>query len=287
MLTRLGDSPILIIGMHRSGTSMISRLLEKMGLFLGKNKDVNNEAEVFRYLNKWLLHQSGVSWDHPEPFEYLLLDEDIRVWCKDYISLFLSSPRMISYLGIKKYLSYKTTGRISSLWGWKDPVSTYTLPIWLELFPKAKVIHIYRHGIDVANSLQRREKRARWSRVRRYERFRIAYHLWPKKGGFTNTIRCASLEGGFSLWEEYIGKADKHVSFLGEQAMSIKYENFLAEPYQKLQNLARFCGLPVDLQLIEEIASSVKPERSHAYKESAELKKYAKQVEDRLGKWGY
>lgn len=40
-------SPILIIGMHRSGTSMITRKLESLGLFLGNEKDENDEAFFF------------------------------------------------------------------------------------------------------------------------------------------------------------------------------------------------------------------------------------------------
>ena len=37
-------NPIIIIGMHRSGTSMLSKILEDSDIFLGNNKDINNEA---------------------------------------------------------------------------------------------------------------------------------------------------------------------------------------------------------------------------------------------------
>jgi hypothetical protein len=44
-------------------------------------------------------------------------------------------------------------------WGWKDPRNSITLPVWLKLFPDARVIHIVRNGVDVAESLYRRQQR--------------------------------------------------------------------------------------------------------------------------------
>ena len=41
-------NPIIIIGMHRSGTSMLSKILEDSDIFLGNNKDINNEALFFK-----------------------------------------------------------------------------------------------------------------------------------------------------------------------------------------------------------------------------------------------
>ena len=35
----MGTSPIIIIGMHRSGTTMLSRQLEALGVFMGNKKD--------------------------------------------------------------------------------------------------------------------------------------------------------------------------------------------------------------------------------------------------------
>ncbi len=40
-------SLVIVIGMHRSGTGMISRLVEEMGLFVGTEKDGNNKSLFF------------------------------------------------------------------------------------------------------------------------------------------------------------------------------------------------------------------------------------------------
>ena len=39
--------PIIIIGMHRSGTTLLSKLLEKCGVFMGTKKEENNESIFF------------------------------------------------------------------------------------------------------------------------------------------------------------------------------------------------------------------------------------------------
>src|ERR1700685_2157824 len=160
------SSPIIIIGMHRSGTTMIARMLEAMGLFVGKKKESNHEALFFLRIDRWLFSQCGASWENPQPIYYLVENAEARAMTTDYIARYLlPSPRAISYLGLKKYLRYWTPANLRVPWGWKSPLSTYTLPLWLDIFPDAKVIHIYRPGVDVRNSLRARVQREK-SRTR-------------------------------------------------------------------------------------------------------------------------
>jgi hypothetical protein len=39
--------PVIILGMHRSGTTMVTKLLEEVGLFVGDRLDENHEAVLF------------------------------------------------------------------------------------------------------------------------------------------------------------------------------------------------------------------------------------------------
>ncbi len=39
---------------------------------------------------------------------------------------------------------YKRTNGLKA-WGWKDPRNTFTLPMWLSIFPKARVLHVLRN----------------------------------------------------------------------------------------------------------------------------------------------
>jgi hypothetical protein len=149
--------PIIIIGMHRSGTSLLSRMLEDLGLFLGKIKDENHEAVFFQAINDWLLWQAGGAWDNPTPIQLLLDNPEMSERTSDYIRHYLlTSPRAASYVGWLNYLRHRCLVPLTRPWGWKDPRNTFTLPIWLSIFPRAKIIHLHRSGMDVALSLRRR-----------------------------------------------------------------------------------------------------------------------------------
>lgn len=289
-------SPIIIIGMHRSGTSMISRILEELGLFMGKKKDKNHEAWFFKKLNDWLLTQSGGAWDHPEPIQRLLSNTEVRELVVDYIDYIMRTPHIVSYLGWANYLRYRDLAKLDIPWGWKDPRNTFTLPIWLDLFPDAKVIHIYRHGVDVANSLRVRQPsqlqqflpRAK-SLHKRRKRLHL-YLLHPKHGGFVGDFHLRHafpLEEGFALWETYCKQARTYVRQLGNRAMEIKYEEFLVEPSRILESLIDFCGLATTDAVITGVTRKVEKDRAYAYRNEPELQLFANQVSDQLKMWGY
>ncbi|SFR14193.1 sulfotransferase family protein [Desulfoscipio geothermicus] len=287
MQNNINRLPIIIIGMHRSGTSMLTRMLEELGLFMGKEKESNHEALFFLRLNDWLLRQSGGAWDHPEPIKHLLNNTQVRALMMDYIRYMMKTPRVVSYLGWGKYLRYRTPANLDIPWGWKDPRNTYTLPIWLDLFPDAKVIHIYRNGVDVANSLKVRAEKILVNSKALYLRRKLLYWVRPKKGGFTHSLRCVNLSGGFSLWTDYLREAQSHVRSLGSNAIEIKYEDFLADPYTSLKYICKFCELEINDEIIRQVSGKVKKGRAYAYKDKPELQTFAAQVADRLKLFGY
>lgn len=279
--------PVIIMGMHRSGTSMITRMLEMLGLFVGKKKQQDHEAFFFVNINDWLFNHSGGRWDYPEPIHYLLKDKEVRVLVVDYIKYLMKTPHVVSFLGWGKYVHYHTLFNLDFPWGWKDPRNTYTLPLWLDIFPDAKVVHIYRHGVDVANSLIVRRETLLTHAKELYKSRKLLYWFRQKTGYFTDTVRCASLEGAFSLWEEYIEEARKNIHESKKPSMEIKYEDFLTEPYLTLKSLASFCSLQATDVIIAKAAEHVKKERAYAYKDDVELNIFSEQVVERLRKKGY
>ena len=150
----LKNYPIIIIGMHRSGTSLITQLLEELGLFVGKEKDSNNESLMFVHLNNWLLRQAGATWDNPLPFKYLLENTTLRSLAVQYLSDFLNSRQIYSYIDKNTLNGKNNLQQLDFPWGWKDPRNTFTLPFWFDIFPNAKTINVVRNGVDVAQSLK-------------------------------------------------------------------------------------------------------------------------------------
>lgn len=130
---------VFIMGMHRSGTSLLTGLLNKCGLHVGTkllmhakdNPKGHFEEKRFLNLNNQLLIRNGGSWHSP--------------------------PKSIAYHGLRKamieFLNRDEWQR--EFVGWKDPRICLTFPLWHELiYPeKIKVVQIQRPLEDVASSL--------------------------------------------------------------------------------------------------------------------------------------
>ena len=151
--------PLIVIGMHRSGTSLLARLLREAGLFLGwRLQPDHDEAKFFQGLNNWAMYQATADWDAPGRIDDLLDNARARAAAVDYLRLSVNSPRALEFLGPGRYLRTRGLDRLDAAWGFKDPRSTFTLPLWLDVFPDARVLHVTRHGVDVAQSLRVREE---------------------------------------------------------------------------------------------------------------------------------
>jgi hypothetical protein len=267
-------------------------MLEALGLFVGRKKDRNHEAIFFLELNVWLLTQCSGGLENPSSIKYLLDDKEARALFSDFIRYIMKTPKAVSFLGLGKYLRYRTPVKLDIPWGWKDPRNTYTLPIWLDIFPEAKVIHIYRHGVDVVQSLRiRRENgllrlKERHSWIKPFYWFYLMMKFLPTNRKFID-FRCASMEEGLSMWEEYVNEARTHVQKLGDRAIEVKYEDLLTEPNGILKNLTEFCGLQTTNRDIERVTTQIKRERAYAYIGNPELEAFAMQVAERLRAQGY
>lgn len=279
------SQPVIVIGMHRSGTSLVTSVLERLGLFMGHRQDKNNEAVFFRRLNDWLLRQSGAAWDNPEPFHRLVSTPEVRALAADYLRRVVASPRTVAYLGPS--LRRISLAGLEKPWGWKDPRTTYTLPMWTDVFPEARVVHVVRHGVDVAASLRARSRASLARRGAAYRSRRWLYQAWPKRTGFTDSLRCATLEGGFSLWEEYVAEGRAHVRRLGPSALELRYEDLVTSPEGPMRSLASFVELDPPREALASIAREVRTERALAFRGTPELEEFAEASADRLRKLGY
>ena len=68
------SKPIIITGMHRSGTSLLTKILSKY-IYFGNMLDDNNESIYFQRINRWLLSCNSCSWDNPSSFNSINQDE--------------------------------------------------------------------------------------------------------------------------------------------------------------------------------------------------------------------
>jgi hypothetical protein len=268
--------PIIIVGMHRSGTTMITKMLENLGLFVGQSKEVNNEALFFYDINNWIFKICYARADLPHNLQYL--NPVTKKFLILSLRYHLSSIRRLSFLGAKKFFAYQSIQSLDIPWGWKDPKNTFTYELWKEIFPQAKIIHIYRNPIDSVSSFIVRDLEVK-----------NKYHLsWKKKikrlflisERYHPNFRLYSLEEGYNLWEEYVSKAFS-IEDDPAKIMHIRYEDFLAKPKENLSLLADFCGLNPDMELLEFQAATVKKDRSFAFLSNPEDLKVYHTIKDK------
>jgi hypothetical protein len=132
---------IVILGMHRSGTSATTRALGLLGASLGPDQNLGKfwENQVMRRPNERLLEAFGGGWECPP-----VMPEG---WTK--------SARAAALIPDAKaaLAEYGT----APVFVWKDPRTCMTLPFWLELLDESPVIvFIHRHPVEVASSLRTR-----------------------------------------------------------------------------------------------------------------------------------
>lgn len=285
-----GTSPLIVIGMHRSGTTLLSRLLQRTGVFMGARTNRNAEAHFTNAVNGWLFAQASATWDRPEGMDDLLADDALGPWLIDYVGGIVRGPAAVRFTGVRRFARWRGLDRIDVPWGWKDPRNTYTLGLWLELFPGARVVHIVRHGVDVAASLRTRRERAVAANLARYRRLRRLYLLRPdapKRRGFGPQPRSRTLEGGLEMWTQYVDRARAHVDALGERSLELSYESLLADPRGQLARVLAHAGVEAHGARLAAATAGLDAARAHAWHGDAEKAAFAERVRPQLEARGF
>lgn len=278
-------SPIIVLGMHRSGTSIISRSLESLGLFQGVRFEDNHESTFFLELNRSLIRHVHGWWDHPEPLHAFFKRPQAVEMTIARLAKTLCSIHAREYLGWKRLVRYRSMFNLPYPWGWKDPRTIFTLPLWIRLFPEARLIYIARNGVDVAASLVAREQRQLARRAKKMKRRRAiaSFAGALDQMGYKGSVRCLTMEGSFSLWEEYVDEAERHLAQLPNRRHVLSYEQFAIEPARHLADLAEFAGLNCDKTAITAAAAKVNPTRSLAFTKDARHAEFYQTV--RQSRW--
>lgn len=273
-MNNLGElQPIIIIGMHRSGTSMLTNILQELNVFLGVNSEQNSESIPFLRLNEKILKLLDLKWNQVENAQSKI---DIN---KNKLNKIVSSE--INNKSFERdFLKYSNIRTISelNLFGWKDPRNTYTLPLYSTHFSNLKAIHIYRNPVDVSLSLSYREKK--FDKSSRLSWFYHTRKFKLKNGFYVNRAPdLKNLEKGYSLWQSYVKTSLSY----GDDVLHIKYEDLLMRPEFILNKIIKY--LDIDLKNItkKNIISNINKERCYGFLNNEEgLNFYQKIKDDKL-----
>jgi hypothetical protein len=150
---------IVILGMHRSGTSALTRALQLLGASLGPEEDLgrNWESRVMRGPSDELLRAFGGGWDCPPRLPPGWERSDAAR------AVVPSADAAVRRLGTPDVLA------------WKDPRACMTLPFWRDRLPaRPVVVFVHRHPVEVADSLAARNGIRRALGHALWERYNVA-----------------------------------------------------------------------------------------------------------------
>jgi len=196
---------IVILGMHRSGTSVITRGLEVLGVELGNN-----------------LHPAGHDnptgfWEDKECLE--INNELLSHLNSSYDSLSDTSNKLFRDSAVDS-LSLRAVNLVcrklsehNGLWGFKDPRTCRTLNFWKNVFNivncKTSFVIVVRNPVSVASSLEVRNKTPR--------------------------------EKSYFLWLQH--NISAILGTCGSPRVVVDYDRFLESPLFQLQRISRVLDL--------------------------------------------
>jgi|TARA_R100000750_G_scaffold47827_1_gene32687 hypothetical protein len=212
--------PVIVLGMHRSGTSLFSRWLSFSGLHLGDRLYGASSFNPYGYyedcdfieLHKSLLKsKGGCESGHEQPLGSLALrDSDIE---------------QVNILIKRKESDF--------LWGWKEPRTCLLLPLYRRQCPAARYIVVVREYESIIASLVKRERAKQslfWGLFCRLgiEDLLVKYYQWRFNNYYAGIV------------DHYFSCLLSHCDKVRENTIIINLDDLLVSPLNVKRRLADF-----------------------------------------------
>ena len=202
----------VILGMHKSGTTLVSQLLHRSGIDMGD--DFENGKS----------YDQGNQWERREAF---VINLDL-IGCReeDYFSLdhFQEIVRPLPSAQKKAM-----RGMVDALeagggpWGFKEPLTCLTYQQWKEVLPPHRVIGVYRNPVEVVNHYRRpfrrrplRDLRVAWRALR-------AWSIYNQ--GMMRAVEKSELDALLIRYEDLMSSNSDFLrlqEFIGETLVDIR-----------------------------------------------------------------
>jgi hypothetical protein len=211
--------PIIITGMHRSGTSLVASLLQEGGLSIGERLLGPNEG-----------NRKG----HFEDVDFVELHEDILA--HNGTSLYLDDLPAQLQIGEdhqQRAAALIDARRDEALWGWKDPRTALFLDFWFRLMPGAKFVFVFRPAEQVVDSLRRRQDPGLM------HHFHGAWVL--NRLGFS-TFR---MKQALNMWRHYNREIIRFAEAHAEQCCMLDVRSLVEDPSRSFRRLRDRLGFEI------------------------------------------
>jgi hypothetical protein len=201
----------IILGMHKSGTTLIAEILHKSGIYMGQDFDSGQnyysgnhyESYLANVINAELLK---IPFGHSS-LKQMNFEKIIRQQLKSY--------QQNRSQGICQYISQMN--QAYPQWGMKSPWLTFTYDAWAKYLPDHRLILVYRHPWDVFLHYFKKngwlKKITAWKSIRRWDEYnRKILKIFRQSNTDPNScliIRYDQLlhdHSQFKLLEQFAGK---------------------------------------------------------------------------------
>ncbi|MFQ5752659.1 MAG: sulfotransferase family protein [bacterium] len=194
------NPPIIVLGMHRSGTSLVAEIIHRWDAYAGPTQmlmpaDDWNASGYWEYLplvnfNDNLLASIKATWFVPPVGDELLREK--------------ARESNFKHKAVKLFSTMKNGGEI---WFWKDPRVSILLPFWQKIWDQVIYVVCLRAPVDIAISLK-------------------------KRNGFP-------ISASLLIWQIYMLSILKNTAD-EQGIIFIDYDEILQQPVQQCQRLCTF-----------------------------------------------
>ncbi len=222
-----GGKVVVVLGMHRAGTSLCTRIVQQLGIGLGgplltadfDNPDGYQEHKAIVDCHRSLLEALHVEWDtirSIQPASAAFWESETAAATRDRLKQIVAGQ----------------VKAVGGVWAFKDPRTTGFIPLWKDVFNDLDIEPVWLLSV--------RDPRA------------VAASLFTR-----NRLPVAL---GELLWLEHYLDALRHLG--SEIAGIVHYERWFPAPIAQVRDVARMIGGAAE-DVVERAASSVRAELRH------------------------
>lgn len=239
--------PVAIGGVGGSGTSIVARLVEALGIYIGfdLNRSYDNLSFTLLFRDPKLLANANDAFSERFSIFSKCMTSGQALDTRELFALqeLAGNSQQVRRAWIEERISRLRAAAQADAgqreWGWKEPNTHLLLDQLYQGSPGMRYIHVLRHGLDVATSTNQRQ-RARWSQ-------RIL------KTPFVDTPRQA-----LQYWCASVERAQRIARNHGKRIHVLNFDELCGAPELTIQALANFLGVSVDRTKLKDLSKRVR-----------------------------
>jgi len=226
------QSPILFLARGHSGTSILSKILEANGVFMGDHKSLNPTYDSLPWTYDFQRKLLPMCWEYGKG----------------------CSPKKPEVMTVAaRCLARHMVGYNGGRWGIKTCAGMFSYPMWKMVFPDAKYIYLTRDGRDVIRSGQGYfHMTNESSREKDWEYFKIitfgisndidkCHFKIPDKPNKNDEVMKNRHWIQAKSWLEHKKMFNRIES---DNIFHLKYEDVCRKPHRSLEGLFNFLEMP-------------------------------------------